>query len=201
MEYYVAQRIVLCIIGVSGIATVAFLIKGSLATDFSHVEANIEGGTCENITEKERINMTEEISPTEIKCKYCGSIMQKNSSQINIETRPLSSALQIQPSVAIKLPATVKAALSKMSLEDQMIFQDEFRKKSKSMGLMVFLAIFFPVQLFVLGKMGLGLIFLFTGGGFGAWYFIEWFLTPKRVRDFNDDLATKTLTDMKIMNS
>ncbi len=108
-------------------------------------------------------------------------------------------ALDVKPSVAKKLPTTVKAALSKMSTEDQIAFQEEFQKKSKSTGLMVFLAIFFPIQLFILGKTGLGIIFFLTGGGAGLWYFIEWFLTPKRVREINDDIATKTLTDMKIM--
>lgn len=108
-------------------------------------------------------------------------------------------ALEIKNSMAKKLPATVKAALAKMSTEDQKTFQNEFHKKAKSTGWMVFLAIFFPIQLFVLGKTGLGIAFFLTGGGAGFWYFIEWFLTPKRVRDINDDLATKILIDMKIM--
>ena len=108
-------------------------------------------------------------------------------------------ALEIKPSIAKKLPSTVKSALSKMPTEDQVIFQEEFQKKSKSTGLMIFLAIFFPIQLFILGKTGLGIVFFLTGGGCGFWYFIEWFLTPNRVRETNDDIATKILTDMKIM--
>jgi hypothetical protein len=109
-------------------------------------------------------------------------------------------SIEVKPSVLKKLPTTVKTALAKMSTEDQVMFQEEFQKRAKSTGLMVFLAIFFPIQLFVMGKMGLGFIFLFTGGGFGIWYLIEWFLTPKRVREINEDVATKTLTDMKIMS-
>ena len=109
-------------------------------------------------------------------------------------------ALDVKPSIAKNLPTTVKSALSKMSPEDQSAFEEDYEKKAKSTGLMVFLAIVFPIQLFFLGKTGLGIAFLLTGGGFGAWYVIEWFLTPKRVRELNADVATKTLTDMKIMS-
>lgn len=109
-------------------------------------------------------------------------------------------ALEIKPSIVKRLPITVKTALAKMSTEDQMAFEHEFKKKSKSTVVMVFLAMFFPIQLFVLGKTGLGVVFLLTGGGFGIWYFIEWFVTPKRVREINDDIATKILTDMKLMS-
>lgn len=108
-------------------------------------------------------------------------------------------ALEIKPSIADKLPMTVKSVLAKMETEDQINFQDEFQRKSKSAGLMLFLAIFFPIQHFILGKFGIGLVFWFTGWGFGIWYFIEWFLASKRVREFNGDVATKILTDMKLM--
>lgn len=64
---------------------------------------------------------------------------------------------------------------------------------------MVFLAIFFPIQLFLLGKIGLGVVFLITGGGVWVWWIIECFLTPKRVREYNGDAASKILMEMKIM--
>ncbi len=108
-------------------------------------------------------------------------------------------SLEIKSSVIEKLPIMVKTALSKMPLEDQAAFQIEFEKKSKSPGLMLFLAIFFPVQLFVLGKMGLGLAFWFTGGGFFVWYIVEIFLAFKRTKEYNEDAATQILTNMKLM--
>ncbi len=110
-------------------------------------------------------------------------------------------ALEIAPSISEKLPTTVKSALSKMSSEEQMMFQEQYNKKAKSTGLMVFLAIVFPIQLFLLGKTGLGIVFLLTAGGFWVWWIIEWFLTPKRVREYNEDVATKIITEMKIMQS
>ncbi len=87
------------------------------------------------------------------------------------------------------------------TIEEQMMFQEEYEKKSKSTGLMVFLAIFFPIQLFILGKTGLGIAYLITAGGLGLWWIIEWFITPKRVREYNGDIATKIITEMKMMKS
>ena len=110
-------------------------------------------------------------------------------------------ALEITPSIAKKLPIIVKSALNNMSVEEQMMFQEEYEKKSKSTGLMVFLAIFFPIQLFILGKTGLGIAYLITVGGLWVWWIIEWFITPKRVREYNGDIATKIITEMKIMKS
>lgn len=109
-------------------------------------------------------------------------------------------ALELNPSIAGMLPTTVKAALSKMSTEDQAMYQEQFSKKCKGSGLMLVLAIFFPIQLFLLGKTGLGIAYWLTGGGMGIWWIIEIFITGKRVREYNEDVATKTLTDMKIMN-
>ena len=110
-------------------------------------------------------------------------------------------SLVISPSTADKLPGSVRTALSKLSDEHQMQFQEEFNRKSKSTGLMMALAILFPIQLFLLDKTGLGILFIFTIGGFFIWWIVEIFLTPSRVRDFNSDLATKQLTELKIMNS
>ena len=109
-------------------------------------------------------------------------------------------ALEITPSMAEMLPTTVKSALSKMSTEDQSMFQEQFGRKCKGSGLMLILAIFFPIQLFMLGKTGLGIAYWLTGGGMGIWWVIEIFITGKRVREYNEDVATKTLTDMKIMS-
>lgn len=62
---------------------------------------------------------------------------------------------------------------------------------------MVLLSIFFPIQLFLVGKIGLGILFWLTGGGLGVWYVIEWFLTPGRVRDYNARVANDSLNLIK----
>jgi len=108
--------------------------------------------------------------------------------------------LEIEPKIGSQLPLIVKKALSEMSTEDQLMFQKEFTRKAKSVGGMVALAIFFPIQLFLLGKTGLGIAFLLTAGGAGMWYIIEWFLTPKRVKEYNEELAVEIMRDIKIMS-
>jgi hypothetical protein len=49
-----------------------------------------------------------------------------------------------------------------------------------------------------LGKIGLAVAFILTGGGFGAWYIIEWFLTPGRVDKYNEALGEELLSEIKI---
>ncbi|MHC1791782.1 TM2 domain-containing protein [Solidesulfovibrio sp.] len=110
-------------------------------------------------------------------------------------------SLAIEPSIAARIPTSAKAALAKMTDEQQMMFVEEFKRRSKSTGLMVFLAIVFPIQLFLLGKVGLGFVFLLTMGGFWLWYIVEWFLTPGRVREYNADVATKIVMEIKVMGA
>jgi hypothetical protein len=110
-------------------------------------------------------------------------------------------SIAVSPSTSNRLPATVKTALAKMADEQQLLFEDEYKRKEKSSGLLTLLAILFPIQFFLLGKTGLGIAFIITFGGMGVWWIIEWFLTPKRVKSFNEDMATRLLTEMKIMNS
>lgn len=110
-------------------------------------------------------------------------------------------ALEISTSITDNMPSTVKSALSKMSTEQQSQFVDEYQRKSKSQGLLMALAIIFPIQLFLLGKTGLGILFLATFGGLWVWWIIEIFMTPKRVREYNADVATTIIRDMKIMQS
>ena len=64
---------------------------------------------------------------------------------------------------------------------------------------MVVLSVIFPIQLFLLGKTGLGVAFILTWGGLGVWWITEMFMTPKRVNDYNDMLATNIARDLKIM--
>ncbi len=109
-------------------------------------------------------------------------------------------SLEIESSVADKLPNMVKTSLAKLSTEHQSQFVEEYKRKSKNLGVMMVLAILFPIQLFLLGKTGLGVALWLTGGGLGIWWLIEIFLTPKRVKDYNENIATTIMRDLKIMN-
>lgn len=61
------------------------------------------------------------------------------------------------------------------------------------MALMMAFSILFPIQLFFLGRVLLGILFLITGFGFGIWYVVEWFMTPGRVREYNTRVAEEVL--------
>ena len=51
------------------------------------------------------------------------------------------------------------AAFRKMDETQRITFESAYRQKQVSKGLMIALAILFPIQLFLLGKTGLGLAF------------------------------------------
>jgi len=109
-------------------------------------------------------------------------------------------SLEIENSIADQLPSIVKEALSKMPPEKQSQFVEEYNRKSKSFGLMLTLAIIFPIQLFLLGKTGLGVAYILTAGGCGVWWAIEIALTHKRVNEYNQDIAKSIMRDMKVMS-
>lgn len=108
-------------------------------------------------------------------------------------------SLEIESSIAAHLPSMVKEALSKFPAEKQGMFVEEFKRKRKDPTLMLVLAIIFPIQLFLLGKTGLGIAFIVTGGGLGLWWIIEIVMATKRAREYNEDVAKTITRDLKIM--
>lgn len=91
------------------------------------------------------------------------------------------------------IPPEAISAFQALTDEQKGRFNVEFNTRKRSMPFMVALSILFPIQLFFLGQVLLGILFLITGGGFGVWYVIEWFLTPGRVRDYNTRVANDIL--------
>jgi hypothetical protein len=94
------------------------------------------------------------------------------------------------------LPPEAFAGFDALSDEQRAAFANRYNSAKRSMALMMALAIIFPIQLFFLGKVLLGILFLITGGGFGVWYVVEWFLTPGRVREYNAKMAGDILAGM-----
>lgn len=94
------------------------------------------------------------------------------------------------------LPPMAYAAFQELTEDQKISFVSRYESAKRSMPLMVALSILFPVQLFFLGRVLLGVLFLITGFGFGVWYVIEWFLTPGRVRDYNTRVAAEILSTM-----
>ena len=106
---------------------------------------------------------------------------------------------------------------SSWTIDQRIEFVKEYNRMARSPGIMQLFAIVFPIQHFLLGRWGMGIVFMFTmpfaviaglaagaaeedsgtGGYLGAllmlagivWYIVEWFLTQRRVRDYNQALA------------
>ena len=97
------------------------------------------------------------------------------------------------------LSPTVQGTIANMTEQQKLAFESEYNKKAKSVGPYVFLAIVCPIQFILLGKVALQIVFTLTLGGFFVWYIIEWFLTPKRVREYNETIATDIARNIKIM--
>lgn len=92
-------------------------------------------------------------------------------------------------------PETMKA-VALLTADRQTHFFLEVKKRSRSVRAMVILAVIFPIQLFFLRKVPLGVLFWLTLGGLGVWWIVEWFLTPGRVRAYNNEVATEILSEM-----
>lgn len=95
----------------------------------------------------------------------------------------------------------LQASFSKLTEEQQNFFLQEYNKRKKDTTVMILLAIFFPIQLFFLGKTGLGIAYLLTGGGCGIWYIVEIFMTSSRTKDYNDELAGKIMQEVKALHN
>ncbi|MFP3883323.1 MAG: TM2 domain-containing protein [Actinomycetota bacterium] len=91
------------------------------------------------------------------------------------------------------LPPVAAAAYQQLNDQQKLAFNAYYNSRKRSMALMEALSILLPIQLFLLGRVLLGILFLITGGGVGVWYIIEWFLTPGRVRDYNARVANEGL--------
>lgn len=107
----------------------------------------------------------------------------------------------VEPSLMEELTPSVAKALVDLEPEQQQMFVDEYLRQRRGVVGMVLLAVFFPIQLFFFNKVGLGIAFWLTAGGLYIWYLIEIFLTPRRVRDYNKDVATRVMRDLKIIGS
>lgn len=91
------------------------------------------------------------------------------------------------------MPPGAASAYEELDDSQKAAFNAHFNSLKRNTPLMVLLAIFIPIQLFLLGKIWLGILFWLTGGGLGVWWIVEWFLTPDRVRQYNTRIASETL--------
>ena len=98
-----------------------------------------------------------------------------------------------------KYPPVVMASFNKMDETQRLTFESAYRQRRWSKGVMVVLAILFPIQHFLLGKTGMGVAFWLTSGGLLVWWIIEIFLVSSRVDEYNGQVATEIARDLKLM--
>lgn len=110
--------------------------------------------------------------------------------------------LFIPGSIASDLPAMVRNELAKMSAQKQEEFLEEYKRKRKSVGFGYVLLIFlFSLHYGYVGKWGLQVLFWLTGGGLVIWWFIDLFRVPGLVGNYNKDMATNVMRNLKAISA
>jgi len=95
----------------------------------------------------------------------------------------------------------VRNELAKMEAIKQEEFLEEFKRKSKSIGLAyLFLLIIFAAHYAYLNKWGIQILFWITCGGIFIWWFIDVFRIPGLVRNYNKDIATNVMRNLKAIS-
>jgi len=104
-------------------------------------------------------------------------------------------------SIKKNLPSMVRNELAKMEAIKQEEFLEEFKRKSKSIGLAyLFLLIIFAAHYAYLNKWGIQILFWITCGGIFIWWFIDVFRIPGLVRNYNKDIATNVMRNLKAIS-
>lgn len=123
-----------------------------------------------------------------------------NTMVASVESEKKNYAVTIENSILSKIPARVKGALPTLTPAQQDMFVQDFKKKSKSVGVAYLChCIFFSSSYGYLHKWGMQIFYWLTFGGCLIWYFILLFLLPKKVRLYNEDVAAEVMRDIKIM--
>lgn len=108
--------------------------------------------------------------------------------------------MYIDPKIMNRVSTMTQHMVSQLTPKQQEIFWSQLAPQSKDPGTMTLLAIFFPIQFWLLGKIGLGIAFSLTGGGCGIWYIAEMFMAGGRTRQYNDELAQRIIMTIKASN-
>ncbi|EEO23415.2 MAG: TM2 domain-containing protein [Helicobacter sp.] len=82
------------------------------------------------------------------------------------------------------------------------IVQKAGKKKSPLLGFFLsFFLGFWGIDRFYKGEIGLGLLKLFTLGGLGIWYVIDWFIVPMGINSNNKHIESLELMAVATANS
>lgn len=140
-------------------------------------DVGLEEGEKEEESEEERERVENEDEP------------EKKYEQTNL----------IPASIIDNLPAMVRNEVVKLSAQKQEEFVEEYKRKAKSRGIAYILWLIGFHYLYV-RKWGTQILFWITAGGLLIWWFIDLFRTGGIVRDYNKDVATDILRNLKAIS-
>lgn len=103
--------------------------------------------------------------------------------------------------VASNLPAMVRNELSHMSATNQDAFLEEYQRQAKGTGMAYLFLLLFGLHYGYLGRWGKQVLFWCTFAGLGIWWFIDVFRLPGIVRDYNKDVATNVMRNLKAIGT
>lgn len=98
------------------------------------------------------------------------------------------------------LPLMVVQQLENLPEHQQQAFFEEYKRKEKSL-VVAYLLWLISCHYIYVGKIGTFFIYLITFAGFLIWGFIDLFRMPGIVRDYNKDVATEILKNLKLVSS
>jgi len=112
----------------------------------------------------------------------------------------MENQLLLKKETQDSLSSSVKFGLAKMTPQQQHAFEEDYLRKRKGIALPYIFMILLPIHYFYVGKTGLNILFLLSGGGFFIWWLIDLFRIPSIIGNYNTDLANDIFRDQKIMN-
>ena len=113
----------------------------------------------------------------------------------------MSEQAMVPASILHNLPSMVRNELSKLSAQKQEEFMEEYRRKARSTGTAYVLWFFLGWHYVYLRRWGIQILYWVTAAGFFIWAVVDLFRLPGLVRDYNKDVATDVLRNLKAISS
>ena len=106
----------------------------------------------------------------------------------------------------IEYPPHLHVTLSKMSVDQQRLFEARYARRQRSMGAMVALAILFPIHFFFLDKVTVGILYwvlgiLTLGIVWIPWWIVNLCLVAGWVREHNSSIANEIALEIANTNT
>ena len=106
-------------------------------------------------------------------------------------------AVLIPQSILDSLPSMIRGEVVKLSAENQESFVEEYRRKSKSMGIAYLLWFALGWHYAYLGKWGWQILYWITLAGILIWAIVDAFRIPRMIHDYNKDSGVDVLRNLK----